>query len=282
MSVQIQKLKVNGQVIYPATILDAIKDGSKKITVNGEEVDNPSYGKTVREIITENEHVTSTALTDLDSRVGTLTSLTTDAKTDLVSALNEVDANSDAIDSRVETIENLINADEDGTINKVNEIISWFNGLDEDSQVATELISDVAANKEAIGTEATDEEEATGIYKTLSDLQEAIDAKNVDAEGESGDGALVEASVSDNTVTVSTTTKLQEAVTSAESALQNVSSDTEEYATFSDKDANEQVLTINTSSIEDGATGLASAADVYAFAATVEASTDDTEYEDVF
>lgn len=50
----------------------------------------------------------------------------------------------------------------------------------------------------------------------------AVSAKNVSASGETGTNALVTASASNNEVTVGSTTKLQNAVASAESALQGV------------------------------------------------------------
>ena len=50
----------------------------------------------------------------------------------------------------------------------------------------------------------------------------AVSGKNVSASGETGANALVEASASNNAVTVGSTAKLQAAVTSAESAIQGV------------------------------------------------------------
>ena len=69
--------------------------------------------------------------------------------------------------------------------------------------------------------------EASTGYDTLKGLETEIKKvaasvanKNVTAEGESGDNALVSASAANNKVTVSTTEKLKDAVALAESALQ--------------------------------------------------------------
>ena len=99
-TVQIKKITSQGNPIYPATILDAVKDATAKITVDGTEQDNPTYGKTVREIITDNEKVTATALNELNTRVGTVADLKTSAKDSTVDAINELvdKAASDVLD----------------------------------------------------------------------------------------------------------------------------------------------------------------------------------------
>lgn len=78
------------------------------------------------------------------------------------------------LDTRVTNIETLIgdaqNPDEDKVINKVTEVIDWFKGVSETEKGAT-LISDVAANKTAIGTEKTTDKPGTGIYKRIEDLE---------------------------------------------------------------------------------------------------------------
>lgn len=78
------------------------------------------------------------------------------------------------LNTRVTNIETLIgdaqNPDEDTVINKVTEVIDWFKGVSETEKGAT-LISDVAANKTAIGIEKTTDKPGTGIYKRLEDLE---------------------------------------------------------------------------------------------------------------
>lgn len=76
-------------------------------------------------------------------------------------------------------IESIVKSEENGLVDKLEEIIKWFGDIDEDeeSSVATKLIADVAANKAAIGVksaEATDESEAveaTGLYADIEELQ---------------------------------------------------------------------------------------------------------------
>lgn len=76
------------------------------------------------------------------------------------------------LDTRVTNIETLIgdtqNPDEDKVINKVTEVIDWFKGVSETEKGAT-LISDVAANKTAIGTKTV--ENTNSIYKRIEDLE---------------------------------------------------------------------------------------------------------------
>lgn len=74
------------------------------------------------------------------------------------------------LNTRVTSIETLITSDKDGTINKVSEVIDWFKGVSE-GEGGAKLLSDVAANKTAIGTEKTTDKPGTGIYKRIEDLE---------------------------------------------------------------------------------------------------------------
>ena len=77
-----------------------------------------------------------------------------------------------SLNTRVTSIETLIgdaeNSDEDSVINKVTEVIDWFKDVSETEKGAT-LISDVAANKAAIGTKTV--ENTNSIYKRIEDLE---------------------------------------------------------------------------------------------------------------
>ena len=77
-----------------------------------------------------------------------------------------------SLNTRVTNIETLIgdagNPDEDTVINKVSEVIDWFKDVSETEKGAT-LISDVAANKAAIGTKSV--ENTNSIYKRIEDLE---------------------------------------------------------------------------------------------------------------
>lgn len=62
----------NGQTVeydLAQTTLDSIVDTLSKITTSEGEVDNPSYNKTLRQILAENEEVEATALNDLNLRL---------------------------------------------------------------------------------------------------------------------------------------------------------------------------------------------------------------------
>ena len=76
------------------------------------------------------------------------------------------------LNTRVTNIETLIgdaeNPDTDTVINKVSEVIDWFKDVSETEKGAT-LISDVAANKAAIGTKTV--ENTNSIYKRIEDLE---------------------------------------------------------------------------------------------------------------
>lgn len=77
-----------------------------------------------------------------------------------------------SLNTRVTSIETLIgdagNPDTDSVINKVTEVIDWFKDVAETEKGAT-LISDVAANKAAIGTKTV--ENTNSIYKRIEDLE---------------------------------------------------------------------------------------------------------------
>ena len=77
-----------------------------------------------------------------------------------------------SLNTRVTSIETLIgdaeNSDADSVINKVTEVIDWFKDVSETEKGAT-LISDVAANKAAIGTKTV--ENTNSIYKRIEDLE---------------------------------------------------------------------------------------------------------------
>lgn len=110
----------------------------------------------------------------LKTLVGTKTD-TKDTDTVFGAIAKETDRATDVegkLDTRVTNIETLIgdaqNPDEDKVINKVTEVIDWFKGVSETEKGAT-LISDVAANKTAIGTKTV--ENTNSIYKRIEDLE---------------------------------------------------------------------------------------------------------------
>lgn len=73
-----------------------------------------------------------------------------------------------SLNTRVTSIETLITSDNNGTINKVSEVIDWFKGVEE-GEGGAKLLADVAANKAAIGTKTV--ENTNSIYKRIEDLE---------------------------------------------------------------------------------------------------------------
>lgn len=120
-------------------------------------------------------------------------------------------------------------------------------------------------------TVGTDGFKLSGVQTAIN---EAVANKNVSATGETGDAALVTASASNNAVTVGSTTKLQNAVASAETALQGIEKGTDGNfvtTTIGAKDENNKQTVAVSVAVQDitGATadkdGLAVASDVKAY-----------------
>ncbi len=125
-------------------------------------------------------------------------------------------------------------ADEDNVINKVNEVLAWFNNVAE-TETGQALIQSVADNKTAIGTPAeyytaedeqensehragTVKTEATGLYLLI---KQQVEGKNVAAEGDTYVTAYTNVN-EPNKVYVAATSTLTTAVTNATNALQGV------------------------------------------------------------
>ena len=72
------------------------------------------------------------------------------------------------LNTRVTSIETLITSDNNGTINKVSEVVNWFKGVAE-GEGGAKLLADVAANKTAIGTKTVENDKS--IYKRIEDLE---------------------------------------------------------------------------------------------------------------
>ena len=139
------------------TTVNAKTDGHVKVAVSDDNVVT----------VTEDDIASAALLGTVDDVAGTATAfgkIADEAKraTDVEGGLN----------TRVTNIETLIgdaqNPDEDKVINKVTEVIDWFKDVSETEKGAT-LISDVAANKTAIGTKTV--ENSNSIYKRIEDLE---------------------------------------------------------------------------------------------------------------
>lgn len=137
------------------TTVNAKDDGHVKVKVTADNVVT----------VTEDDIASAALLGTVDDAAGTATAFgkIADEKARAINAEG-------GLNTRVTNIETLITSDKDGTINKVSEVIDWFKGVAE-GEGGAKLLSDVAANKTAIGTETVDGTAGTGIYKRLEDLE---------------------------------------------------------------------------------------------------------------
>lgn len=137
------------------TTVNAKDDGHVKVKVTADNVVT----------VTEDDIASAALLGTVDDVAGTAT-----AFGKIVSETDRATAAEGGLNTRVTNIETLITSDKDGTINKVSEVIDWFKGVAE-GEGGAKLLSDVAANKTAIGTETVDDTAGTGIYKRIEDLE---------------------------------------------------------------------------------------------------------------
>jgi hypothetical protein len=114
----------------------------------------------------------------------------------------------------------LIPANAKEALDTLQEIAAWIQNHPDDASAMNTAITNL---QNLIGTLPQDTEETTvvaWVTAELAALANQISGKNVSASGETGNDALVTASASNNAVTVGSTTKLQNAVAAAESAVQ--------------------------------------------------------------
>ena len=114
----------------------------------------------------------------------------------------------------------LIPANAKEALDTLQEIAAWIQNHPDDASAMNTAITNL---QNLVGTLPQDTEETTvvaWVTAELDALANQISGKNVSASGETGNDALVTASASNNAVTVGSTTKLQNAVAAAESAVQ--------------------------------------------------------------
>ena len=105
-------------------------------------------------------------------------------------------------------------------LDTLQEIANWIQSHPDDASAMNTAITNL---QNLVGTLPQDTEETSvvaWVTAELAALAQTISGKNVGASGETGDGALISASASNNSVSVSGTTKLHNAVAAAESAVQ--------------------------------------------------------------
>ena len=106
------------------------------------------------------------------------------------------------------------------SLDTLQEIAAWIQNHPDDASAMNTAITNL---QNLVGTLPQDTDETSvvaWVTAELAALAQTISGKNVSASGETGNDALVTASASNNAVTVGSTTKLQNAVAAAESAVQ--------------------------------------------------------------
>lgn len=106
------------------------------------------------------------------------------------------------------------------SLDTLQEIAAWIQSHPDDASAMNTAITNL---QNLVGTLPQDTDETSvvaWVTAELAALAQTISGKNVSASGETGNDALVTASASNNAVAVGSTTKLQNAVAAAESAVQ--------------------------------------------------------------
>lgn len=119
-----------------------------------------------------------------------------------------------------ELAKQLIPSNAKDALDTLEEIAAWIQQHPDDAAAMNKSIDDL---KTLVGTLPADTTATTVVgYITaeIAAVKAAIEGKNVTAEGETGDDALFTLTAANNKVTGASTTKLQNAVGKAESAVQ--------------------------------------------------------------
>lgn len=162
-AIKIKKIREAGKVIYPATILDAIKDANK--TVDGKTNDN--YGKTLRQILAAQAEGASEEVQELKDFLYGTPAVGNEGDEDYVPA---VEGDIPAIQARLDVIEG--DADVEGSIKKaaadaVAEVVA-------DAPEAFDTLKEIA---EWISKE--DNEEAFDAAQRITNLETAVGKPSV-------------------------------------------------------------------------------------------------------
>lgn len=224
-AIKIKKILEAGKVVYPATILDAVKD-AKSVKVEGVET-NEWYGKTLREILALQSSGATAEVKALEDKlyVGT----PAEGNEGDEGYVPAVEGDIPAIQARLDVIEG--DAKTEGSIKKaaadavatvvadapesfdtLKEIAEWI-AKDADNEEAFDAANRIVELESKVGepavaaAEGVEAKDATGLYKAIedavSDANSAIEALDVE-ETTVGDGNVtVTYSEEDGVVTIS-------------------------------------------------------------------------------
>jgi hypothetical protein len=107
------------------------------------------------------------------------------------------------------------------SLDTLQEIAAWIQSHPGDASAMNTAITNLQTLVGTLPQDTTATTVVGYITAEIAALSQTIQGKNVSASGETGDNALVTASASNNSVTVTSTQKLQNAVAAAESAIQS-------------------------------------------------------------
>lgn len=117
----------------------------------------------------------------------------------------------------------LIPANAQEALDTLQEIAAWIQSHPGDASAMNTAITNLQTLVGSLPESGTEATTVIGyIDEQIAAVSALISGKNVSASGETGEGALISASASNNAVSVESTQRLKDAVALAESALQSV------------------------------------------------------------
>lgn len=164
MAIKIKKILEAGKVVYPATILDAVRD-AKSVKVEDVET-NKWYGKTLREILVSQANGSNEALEALKTKLYGTPAQGTEGQEGYVPAVM-----GDIEQSAADTVAKIVaNAPED--FDTLKEIADWI-AKDKNNAEGFDAANRIVELETKVGVPASGEGEdvveASGLYKAIED-----------------------------------------------------------------------------------------------------------------
>lgn len=174
--------KVKAIAINTAHVLDNIGEEAEEYYSQYEQANNDAHA------------VLQAQITTNFNNIGTLQELTTDAKDDLVKAINEVDAHADANKSEIGNLSTLTTDEKTTIVGAINEVDAHANTAQQTADNATELANTGISKAEqaqatANGAVATANEAKTTAQTAETNANSAVDKAN-DAVGKANEAIM--------------------------------------------------------------------------------------------